>query len=171
MSYVQAGDGDRTVAEVVYACLDWSTRHSATNVAASGVWDFGESLLPEDNNLGAYGDLEKVLKKHRAETVIRVDCCRNMCVAFWDPTHPLLRKDLSLLNAHRTSCPKCNQARYVYGTKTPVRVFWYLPIKFWLQDLFSKGDLVPHLFNDKDPSKFPDGHVRRYPIKEPDVTI
>jgi hypothetical protein len=112
--------------------------------------------------MGNFGELEKILDLHRSETVLRIDCCRDMCVAFWDPTHPTLRKDMSLMNSHRTSCPKCGQARYVHGTKTPVRVFWYLPIKFWLQDLFAKGDLVPHMANDLDPATFPDGHIRRY---------
>jgi hypothetical protein len=159
----------RTVAEVVYSLLDWSTRHKAHQTATNGVWDFGKSLLDADNNLGNFGELEKLLDIHRAETVLKVDCCRNMCVAFWDPTHPTLRADLSLRNAHRTTCPVCGQARYVHGTKTPVRVFWYLPIKFWLQDLFAKGDLVPHLSNDLDPKSFPDGHVRRYGAHDPDT--
>ena len=112
--------------------------------------------------MGKFGDLEKVLAIHRNETVQKIHACRNMCVAFWDPTHPSLRKDLSLMNAHRTLCPKCGEARYVHGTQTPVRVFWYLPIKYWLQDLYAKGDMVPNLANDLDPRSFPDGHVRRY---------
>jgi hypothetical protein len=152
----------RTLADVAYSLVDWQTRHRANNVAASGVWDFGASLLPEDNQMGKFGQLENMLQLHRAETVQMIHACPNMCVAFWDPTHPTLVNRMELRNAHRTSCPECGAARYEEGTSKPVRVFWYMPIKYWLQDLFSKGDLVPHMANDIDPAKYPDGHVRRY---------
>jgi hypothetical protein len=118
-------------------------------------------MLPETNTLCDFGELEKVLKLHRAETVVKVECCRNMCVGFFDPTHPKFAHRMDLKNAHRTRCPVCNEPRYLDNTKTPVRVFYYMPIKFWLQDLYAKGDLVPHMANDLDPTNYPDGHVRR----------
>jgi hypothetical protein len=154
-------DSSRTLAEVAYTLYDWQVRHKATNAAAKGVWDFGANLLPENNTMGNFGDLEAMLKLHRAETVIKVHCCPEMCVSFTNPTHHSLAGRLDLMNAHRTVCPVCGAARYVHGTKKPVRVFWYMPLKFWLQDLFAKGDLVPHMANDLDPKSYPDGHVRR----------
>ena len=158
---LQEDPNSRTLAEVAYSLFDWQTRHKASNAAASGVWDFTSNLLPEDNTMGDFGALEKMLKVHRDETVIKVECCRNMCVAFRNPTHPSLAKRMDLRNAHRTVCPVCAEPRWLQGTKTPVRVFYYLPIKFWLQDLFAKADLVPHMANDLDPANYPDGHVRR----------
>ena len=126
------------------------------------MWDFGANILPENNTLNNFGDLEKMLKTHRRETTKKVHCCRNMCVGFFNPTSPRFAHRLDLMNEHRTQCPVCGQARYVHGTKKPVRWFWYLPVKCWLQDLFAKGDMVRHMANDLDPAKYPDGHVRRY---------
>jgi hypothetical protein len=141
---------------------DWTVRHKASAASAKGLWDFGANLLPENNTMGDFGALENMLRIHRKETVIKVHCCIDMCVGFFNPTHKSLAGRVDLMNAHRTSCPRCGKPRYVWGTKnTPVRYFWYLPIKFWLQDLFAKGDLVPHMANDLDPQSFPDGHVRR----------
>jgi hypothetical protein len=151
----------RTLADIAYQSLDHQTRHRTNNVCAAGVWDFGKAMLPEDNTMGTFGKLEGMMEKHRFDTVQVIHACRNMCVAFWDPTHHTLRNRLDLRNAHRTVCPVCGEDRYEIGTKKPVRIFWYLPIKYWLQDLFCKGDLVPHMANNLDPTKFPDGHVRR----------
>jgi hypothetical protein len=152
----------RTLADVAYSLIDWQTRFKANNVATSGVWDFGSGVLPDDHNMGKFGRLENVLKLHRAQTVQVIHACPNMCVAFWNPTHRSLTHRLDLMNAHRTRCPKCGQARYEHGTKKPVRIFWYMPIKYWMQDLFCKGDMVPFMANDLDPTKYADGHVRRY---------
>ncbi len=155
----------KTLAHIVYRFLDWSTGKKITSAAAKGAWDLTGIMREEEAAaLPPYSRLESMLQKHREQTTVRVDCCVNMCIAYWNPTHPDLQTP-DTMNAHRRVCPVCNEPRYITDPKTkkqiPRRIFFYLPLRYWLQDLFAKPDLVPEMANDLDPQSFPDGHIRR----------
>lgn len=160
------GVAGKTVGHSVYRFLDWATRHKANGVTAKGAWEFGHYMRTSEDGptLPKYSQIEKMIKKHREETTIRIDCCINMCIAYWNPTHSALQT-YATMNAHRSICPKCDEPRWIIDPRTNKKVarrfFFYLPFKYWLQDLFAKADLVPAMANDIDPQSYPDGHVRR----------
>jgi hypothetical protein len=138
-------------------------------VTGKGCWEFGDYMRGPDTRDTAfpkYSQIERLVKKHREQTVIRVDCCINMCVAYWNPTHPQLQ-DPKYWNAHRSVCPnpKCREPRWIIDPKSKKRIarrfFFYLPLKYWLQDFFTRAELVPSMANDIDPESYPDGHIRR----------
>lgn len=118
------------------------------------------TLLPGENNMGTYSKAKTILRSHRDDTVEKIDCCVNMCVAYFDCSSPELQSR-DFQNSHRSFCPECGEKRYCQDGKTPRRYFFYLPFHHWLQDLFMKPDLHPHLLNDIGPMCFPDGDVRR----------
>jgi hypothetical protein len=84
----------------------------------------------------------------------------NMCVAYWDPTHPQMQGP-EFKNAHRTRCRRCGEKRYLSDGTTNRRRIYYFPFKHWLQDIYSKPDLSRTMDNDHAPTDYPSGHVRR----------
>jgi hypothetical protein len=163
---IQTGN-DKTLAQAVYQFLDLSTRQKLNGVTGKGVWEFGDFMRgPLDMPYPKHSKIERLLKKHREQTTIRVDCCINMCVAYWNPTHPDLHGP-KYFNAHRSVCPnpECMEPRYIIDPKSKKKIarrfFFYLPFKYWLQDFFTRPALIPSMANDLDPESYPDGHIRR----------
>jgi hypothetical protein len=162
------GDGKHTLAHSVYRLLDWMTAKKVSRAAAEGAWDFGCFMRgkPEGDMpaLPKYSKIEALVKKHREETTMKIDCCVDMCVAFWNPAHPKLQHP-EFQNADKQACPRCKEPRFIEDPKTGKKVarrsFTYLPFKFWQQDLYAKSDLMQDAANDRCPSTYPDGHIRR----------
>ena len=42
----------------------------------------------------------------------------------------------------------CFAPRWLDGVSVPAKTFWYLPIKYWIKDLWKRKDLARHLAND-----------------------
>jgi hypothetical protein len=101
-----------------------------------------------------------VLERHRLETLRVIPVCVKLCVAYWNPTHPKMQ-GREYQNKHRTSCPHCNEKRFLADEKTERRRIYYFPFKEWFQDIFSKPDLSATMDNDLLMTAYPSGHVRR----------
>jgi hypothetical protein len=149
-----------SLGEVLMQTMDWIAKHRSTHTSASDMWDFIRTIIPESDTMGTYNEVRKIVKTHRLETMEVVHVCVNTCVAFIDALSPELQGS-EFQNSTATSCPVCEEDRYLANGETPRRVTYVLPVKFWLQDLFAKADLVPFLYNDLPPASFPSGHVRR----------
>jgi hypothetical protein len=143
----------------VFTVFDWMTTNKATLTSTQDIWEFTRSLFPKENDMGMFNDAMAILKRHRLETLMTVPVCVNMCVAYWDPTHPKMQ-GREYKNAHRTRCPRCNERRHLIdGTER--RRIYYFPFKEWMQDIFTKPDLSRTMGNDNLVSNYPSGHVRR----------
>jgi NAD-dependent dihydropyrimidine dehydrogenase PreA subunit len=146
--------------DVILQAFDWVSRHQSTKSSASDMWDFIRSIIPPDDTMGTYASVQAVLKNHRMETMQKTHVCVNMCVAYVNPVSKELQGE-EFQNADEDTCPVCTEPRYLADGCTPRRVVYNLPMKFWLQDLFARRDVVPHLLNNLPPTNFPSGHVRR----------
>jgi hypothetical protein len=149
-----------TLGEIVFTVLDWMTTNKATLTSTKDVWEFTRSLFPDDNNMTQFEEVMAILKRHRLETMETIPVCVNMCVAYWNPTHPKLQ-GRKYKNAHRKCCPVCDEERYLSDGKTERRRMYYFPFKEWFQDLYTKPDLSRYMDNDMDLDLFPSGHIRR----------
>lgn len=149
-----------SLGDVLLQTMDWVSKHKSTHSSASDMWDFIRTILPPGDKMGIYQSLRKILKYHRMETMEKVHVCVNMCVAFTNPKSQELSGP-EFQNADADNCPVCDQARYLADGETPRRVVYNHPIKFWLQDLFNRADIVPYLLNNLPAKSFPSGHVRR----------
>jgi hypothetical protein len=149
-----------TLGEIIFTVFDWQTTNRGSVQSAKDIWDFTRSLFPPDNDMGMFNEAMTILRRHRLETLKTIPVCVNMCVAYWDPTHPKLQ-GREYKNAHRTRCPYCNQNRYLSDRKTERRRIYYFPYKEWLQDIFTKPDLSRTMDNDFLVTDYPSGHLRR----------
>jgi hypothetical protein len=136
------------------------TTNKSTIQSTKDIWEFTRSLFPEDNDMGEFQQVLAILKRHRLETLKTIPVCVKMCVAYWNPTHPLMQ-GREYQNAHRTECPVCSSQRYLADGTTERRRIYYFPFKEWMQDIYTKPDLSRHMDNDKHLDHFPSGHVRR----------
>jgi hypothetical protein len=136
------------------------TTNKATISSTKDIWEFTRSLFPEDNDMVEFHEVIAILKRHRLETLQTIPVCVNMCVAYWDPTHPKMQ-GREYINAHRTQCPVCKEQRYLSDKVTERRHIYYFPIKEWFQDIYARPDLSHHMDNDMHLMNFPSGHVRR----------
>ena len=154
---------DLYVGEVVLAVLDWWTKHRGTASAASDVWHYTKSLC-DGPGLPSFKAVKKILDKHQLQTMLSIDVCVDMCVAFYDPeSRELMAFAFDTMDdgvTKRLVCPRCNEKRFLDNSTTPRRVVYYFPYKFWLQDLLTKVDLAPLTGNDHDPKLYPSGHIR-----------
>jgi hypothetical protein len=48
----------------------------------------------------------------------------------------------------KSCCPKCSEPRWLNGVDEPAKTFWYLPVKYWVKDLWRQKGLGRHLAND-----------------------
>jgi hypothetical protein len=129
-------------------------------MSSKDIWEFTRSLFPKDNDMGEFQEAMKILKRHRLETLQTIPVCVNMCVAYWNPTHPQMQ-GRKYQNAHRTKCPTCKSERYLSDGCTERRRIYYFPFKEWMQDIYTKPDLSCHMDNDAHLDQYPSGHVRR----------
>ena len=148
-----------TVGEIVFTVFDWMTTNKETIQSTRDVWEYTRSLFPEENNLSSFQEVMTILRRHRLETLITIPVCVNMCVPYWNPTHPAMQGP-EYINAHRRRCPKCDEARYLSDGTTERRRIYYLPFKEWFQDIYTKPDLSRFMDNDMSFKAFPSGHVR-----------
>ena len=123
------------------------------------MWARQQMFLPDDAKMPSFPWIKRLLVKSEAGCFRRIEICPNDCIAYWDSTY--LPKKVK--NAHRTHCPKCGVPRTVTdpvdGKERPAKVLYHFPIAPYVRDLFSRPDLVPHLYhNIIDESE---GHVKR----------
>ena len=149
-----------TVGEIIFTVFDWMTTNKETIKSTKDIWEYTRSLFPVDNEMSGFEEVMTILKRHRLETLKTIPVCVNMCVAYWNPTHPRLQCR-EYINAHRRRCPQCNEERYLSDGTTERRRIYYFPFKEWCQDIFTKPDLSRFMANDMDWDAFPSGHVRR----------
>lgn len=160
---MQANDPDLefpSLGEVLIQVFDFVAKHTATISASSDLWDMIRSIIPPNSNMKTWSTVKSLIETHRMETMRVVPVCVNMCVAFTNAESPELQGD-EFQNANATVCPVCKEPKYLADGVSARRVFYHLPFKFWLQDLYSKPDLVAMLANDIHPEHYPKGHVRR----------
>ena len=149
-----------TVGEIIFTIFDWMTTNKETISSTRDIWEFTRSLFTAQNDMGGFEEVMGILKKHRLETLQTIPVCVNMCVAYWNPTHPNMQ-DREYMNEHRTKCPTCSAERYLPDGTTERRRIYYFPFKEWMQDIFTKPDLSRNMDNDLAFEQFPSGHVRR----------
>jgi hypothetical protein len=149
-----------TLGEIIFTVFDWMTTNKSTIASTKDIWEFTRSLFPKENDMGGFEEVMAILKRHRLETLQTIPVCVNMCVAYWNPTHPKMQ-GREYQNAHRTACPVCAQNRYLADGCTERRRIYYFPFKEWMQDIFTKPDLSRFMDNDLLLDLFPSGHVRR----------
>ena len=106
--------------------------------------------------------MKSILKSYKDETVIKIDCCVNNCVAFWDADRPELSR---YKYAHLMVCPNplCREPRYIMNNRRRMsrNHFFYFPLAKYFESLFKMTDIVPLISNDLDPSLYAPGHLRR----------
>lgn len=78
--------------------------------------------------------------------------CQNLTssvpiLTFASPKFTLVSQNLTFVA--RSCCPVCFAERWINGVDIPAKTFWYLPLKFWLQDLWRQKPISKHLANDK----------------------
>jgi hypothetical protein len=156
---VDPADPAPTLGEIIFTVLDWMITNKQTIQSTKDIWEYTRSLFPV-NDMGEFQEVMAILKRHRLETLRKIPVCVNMCVAYWNPTHPKMQ-DREYMNAHRSKCPVCGSARYLADGITERRRIYYFPFKEWMQDIFTKPDLCTAMDNDLLPEAFPSGHVRR----------
>jgi hypothetical protein len=149
-----------SLGEVLIQVFDYVAKHKSSHSEASDLWDFIRTIIPPESNMETYASIKNILKTHRLETMVVLPVCVNMCVAFVDAVSPQLSGP-EFQNSEATVCPVCNEPKYLADGTSPRRVFYHLPFKFWLQDLFMRSDLADYLANNISPLLFPNGHVRR----------
>lgn len=149
-----------TVGEIIFTVFDWMTTNKETISSTKDIWEYTRSLFPADCDLCGFEEVMTILRRHRLETLQTIPVCVNMCVPYWNPTHPTMQGP-EYRNAHRTRCPKCNENRYLSDGKTERRRIYYFPFKEWFQDIFAKPDLSRFMDNDISCDEYPSGHVRR----------
>lgn len=149
-----------TLGEIIFTVFDWMTTNKETIRSTKDIWEYTRSLFPADNDLCGFEEVMTILRRHRLETLQTIPVCVNMCVAYWNPTHPTMQGP-KYRNAHRTRCPECNQNRYLSDGKTERRRIYYFPFREWFQDIFAKPDLCRFMDNDMSCDAYPSGHIRR----------
>lgn len=161
-------DAMPTNGEIMITVLDWMTANKATETSAKHVWNLIRTLVP-DTNLPEWGILHSLLQVHKRSCLEKIDSCVCGRVAYFNPVNDELsnRQFADLDECPFEDCLDMDgnrNKRYVLNEKNvqvPRNFFYYLPIGVWLEDLFKRPDLVPHLYNDLPAGNFPDGHIRR----------
>jgi hypothetical protein len=149
-----------TLGEIIFTIFDWMTTNKETISSTKDIYEYTRSLFPVDNNMCGFEEVMTILRRHRLETLQTIPVCVQMCVPYWNPTHPKMQGP-EYRNAHRTRCPKCGEERYLSDGVTERRRMYYFPFKEWLQDIFTKPDLSRFMDNDISWDQYPSGHVRR----------
>ena len=67
----------------------------------------------------------------------QIHACIKDCIVFYNSPRLAAHQYL-----HLDWCPRCGAARYHPGTKTPVRVFHYIPIRDHVDAMFCRPDVV-----------------------------
>lgn len=115
---------------------------------AADCWVRQKLFLPPDVDLPSFPWIKRLLTKHRETYVQCIEICRNDCVAYWDSKH----LPVPYRHSHRTKCPKCDEPRWLVdpadGKERPSKVIYHFPVGPYMRDLYSRGDLVPHLYQD-----------------------
>lgn len=52
------------------------------------------------------------------------------------------------MSAGKSCCPVCFEQRWLNGIDIPAKTFWYLPVRYWVKDLWARPGLGDHLAND-----------------------
>lgn len=99
-----------TLGEIIFTVFDWMITNKSSLNSTKDIWEFTRSLFPPGNDMGEFEAVMAILKRHRLETLQVIPVCVNMCVAYWNPTHPKMQ-GTEFRNAHRTKCPVCNCER------------------------------------------------------------
>ena len=99
-----------TLGEIIFTVFDWMITNKSSLISTKDIWEFTRSLFPAGNDMGDFEKVIAILKKHRLETLQTIPVCTQMCVAYWNPTHPKMQ-GREFKNAHRTKCPVCGSAR------------------------------------------------------------
>ena len=111
------------------------------------------AVLDADNRAPTEPEVRAVLN---APPVKKVDVCVNDCVLY-DRVH---FADGKLRAAERldraTKCPRCDEERYVDGSKRDRRNFWYFPMLSTFQRLFERPDFAAEV---RRPDRRQDGIV------------
>ena len=101
------------------------------------------------------------MNRFKDRTVVRVEICPNDCIAYYDSVH--LTGSYRTRNSHRTACPICGVRLTITDPRTkrviPAKVIYHFPIQHFVQSLYTRPDLVPHLWTDC--GDFEEGHIRR----------
>lgn len=126
---------------------------------AQDMWQRQQMFLPEDMQMPSFPWIKRLLHRGETKCFRRIDVCPNDCIAYWDSK--LL--PVQYKHSHRTKCPKCDLPRYVTdpadGKTRPAKVLFHFPVGPYMRDLFSRADLVPHLYHDCCDAS--EGHVTR----------
>jgi hypothetical protein len=149
-----------TLGEIIFTVFDWMTTNKETISSTKDIFEYTRSLFPDENNMCGFQEVMTILRRHRLETLLTIPVCVQMCVPYWNPTHPSMQ-GREYRNAHRTKCPKCGEERYLSDGVTERRRQYYFPFKEWQQDIFTKPDLSRFMDNDISWDQYPSGHVRR----------
>jgi hypothetical protein len=152
------------MAEVLAIMFAWIGRHKSTDASAQDVWGMLGLLLPKEHNMPSYSYAKGILESYLERTMEVIEICPCDRTAYWDFQSPPLKH---FANSHRTRCPRrgCGLSRQVsvktpYGWRLlPRKVMYYMPLKYYLQNLFRNKSLVPHLHHDS--GEQPPGSVVR----------
>ena len=123
-----------TIVGVVVTMFAWIAKNKGTDSMATDMWDVLRVLLPELTCIGTFHRMQKFLRVHMLNTLEMIDVCVNSCIGYFDCQAPEL---IQYKHSHRTYCPVCGDARYLPGGEKKARkIFYYFPLRPWLQDLF-----------------------------------
>jgi len=146
---------DVQVATCASLVINWLGVSKAPWVSGQDVWTITETVC-QRVDFPVFGRVKKLVKDYLDGRMVRIGMCTKGHVAYYDCTHPKLQAP-QFQNADEDCCRVCGEAKYLPLIRLPdgscaprqyLKEFYYLPIKHWLQDLFRRPDLAPHLAND-----------------------
>jgi hypothetical protein len=104
---------DQVTADLILEMFDWMGEHKMTWAGHEGAWTMLQRLMP--NYLvqwPTYTYVKSILVAYLQDRVLKVDCCRNDCVAYHDPVSSAFSGP-EYMNAGVQECPHCLEPRYV----------------------------------------------------------
>jgi hypothetical protein len=113
--------GAPSVAETLLWIFDYMALHKTTLAEMKFVHKMLQLVLPPQGRDDIRYEVAKaIVAAHLDNTLIRIDICPNDCIAYWDPTSPLLAKHR---HGHREKCPRegCKMRRKYTDAKGTIR--------------------------------------------------
>lgn len=150
-----------SVGEILLMFFEWMTAYKPPIASTKAMHKVFSVSFPSPNNFPSWHKMHKMLDMMFESGVVQVEMCPNDHIAFADMTHPTLGH---YKHAHRTTCPVCNDARYIdnNGKKIAAKVGYYFKLDSYLASIFNKTDttFLRSRCWDHSTYTFPPGHIR-----------
>ena len=93
----------------------------------------------------SYRQAKLMVVKTCMKNARQIHACIDDCVVYYDSP---CRPDYQYSKLKK--CPRCEKKRFVPGTKTPRKVFEFIPMRDWVDSIFCRPDLTFDFMRDGD---------------------